>query len=590
MDRGSLVFDHITADFRAALQDRASPPVTVTEFVVAPAGFTEAPEAAILQFLRSAFADRARPDLIVTVGGPASAFARKYRQDLFPQTPVLFGATEIRFLKDAPLSENETSVAVSIDYVRQVEDILTLLPQTANLFIVTGSGPLSKFWHAELERNFERYRGRLTFIWSDDLSYEQLLQRAAALPPNSAIFYFSSGTYATGGWQGEARTLADLSTRANAPIFGVQSVWLGLGVVGGALLYVDDLGSAMADTALRVLNGESPGQIRIPPRLQGVPAFDARQLRRWNIPAARLPAGSDVRFRGSSLWRDYRGEALAVLSALILQSLLIGALLYQRRGRQRAELESRRNLALAADANRRETMSALTGSIAHELSQPLNSILHNAKAAELLVTSNRATPETLREILGDIRTADIRATEIIERHRTMLRNRQLDRRQIDVHGVVRESLALVAHDARARHVEVAADLPEGPCFVAGDHVLLQQVLVNLMMNAMDAMGGAARDRRRLTVATQMKHDRVAIAVRDTGSGLPAEIDGRLFEPFVTTKANGLGIGLTIVRTIVETHGGRLEATNNPGGGATFTVTLPCTSRPASALLDAALPS
>src|SRR5262245_14024012 len=278
LDRGSLVFDRFTADFRASLQDRAGEPVTVTEFVVAPAGFTESPERSIVTFLRSIFADRLEPDLIVTVGGPAAAFARKHRQDLFPDAPVLFAATDVRFLEDAPLSENETSVTVSIDYSRLVDDILHLSPETKTVFMVTGSGALSKFWHAELERDFERFRNRLTFIWSQDLSYEEVLQRAAQLPPHSAIFFISSGTFATGGWQGEARTLADLSQKANAPVFGAQSVWLGAGIVGGRLINVEEVGAVAADVANRILHGESPGSIKIPAQLLGAPAFDASQL------------------------------------------------------------------------------------------------------------------------------------------------------------------------------------------------------------------------------------------------------------------------------------------------------------------------
>ena len=238
-------------------------------------------------------------------------------------------------------------------------------------------------------------------------------------------------------------------------------------------------------------------------------------------------------------------------------------------------MESRRHLALAADANRRVTMSALTGSIAHELSQPLNAILHNAQAGEMLVTSNRATPEMLREILSDIRTADVRASQIVERHRTMLRNRQLDTRPIDIHAVVRESVALVAHDTRTRQVQVDVELPSEPCVVTGDQVLLQQVLVNLMMNAMDAMADTPPDRRRLTVRNEVAGDVVNVSVRDAGRGLPANVNGQLFEPFVTTKSDGIGIGLTIARTIVEAHRGRMAASNNPEGGATFTVTLPC---------------
>jgi C4-dicarboxylate-specific signal transduction histidine kinase len=305
-----------------------------------------------------------------------------------------------------------------------------------------------------------------------------------------------------------------------------------------------------------------------------VSEVDWRQLRRWKIPESHVPGGTSIRFAEPSLWDRYRIYIFAALTLLLAETALIAALLYQRRARRRAEIESRRHLTLAADANRRATMSALTGSIAHELSQPLSSILHNAQAGELLLDSSRATPELLREILSDIRTADGRASQIIERHRTMLKKHELGRAAVDIHAVVRESLALVAHDLDARQIRIDVDLPAAPCFTLGDAVLLQQVLVNLMMNALDAMNETAPDRRRLTVRTENKSGRFELSVRDAGTGLPETIDGRLFEPFVTTKTNGIGIGLTIARTIVEAHGGRLEAHNNVEGGATFTVTLP----------------
>src|SRR5215471_12131517 len=402
MDRGSLVFDTFTANFRAALQHRAGTQVTLFDFVVAPAGLTAAPERAVIDFLQGLYAERRAPDLIVTIGGPAAAFARDHRHDLFPHTPVLFAAVETRFLRDARLGENETSVAVSIDYTRIVDDILQLLPDTRNVFMVTGSGPLSTFWHAELLQNFDRYRDRLTFIWSQDLSYEQILERAASLLPHSVVFFITAGTFATGGWQSDQQTLAELSTRSNAPIFGAQKVWLGAGTVGGHLLDTDDRGATTAGVVERILNGESPGSIHTPPRSLGAATYDARQLQRWNISEARLPSGADVRFRDPSLWRDYRREMLGLVGALIVQAVLIVGLSHQRRARQRAEVESRGHLALAAEASRRATISALTGSIAHEISQPLNAILHNARAGEMLVAGNRATPEALREILADI--------------------------------------------------------------------------------------------------------------------------------------------------------------------------------------------
>ena len=280
-----------------------------------------------------------------------------------------------------------------------------------------------------------------------------------------------------------------------------------------------------------------------------------------------------MRYRAPSLWQAYRGTVLSAVGVLTVQSLLIVGLLYQRRARQRAESDSRRNLALAADASRRLTMSALTSSIAHELGQPLSSMIHNAQAGRMMITADRATPDTMGEILSDIETEGVQATQIIDRHRTMLRGHQLDTKPIDLHAVIDESLALVAHDMRARQIEATVNLSSHPCIINGDQVLLQQVLVNLVMNAMDAMAETPPARRRVTISTEVRAADVDVSVRDAGTGLPAQIDGALFTPFVTTKAHGLGIGLTITQTIVETHGGTIDARNNPEGGATFTVTL-----------------
>ncbi len=280
-----------------------------------------------------------------------------------------------------------------------------------------------------------------------------------------------------------------------------------------------------------------------------------------------------MRYRAPSLWSAYRNTVLSTVGVLAVQSLLIIGLVHQRRARRRAEIESRHNLALAADASRRLTMSALTSSIAHELGQPLTAMINNAQAGRMMITADRATPDTMGEILSDIETEGVQAQQIIDRHRTMLRGRQLDAKPIDLHVVIQESLALVAHDMRTREIEATVNLSSSTCIITGDEVLLQQVMVNLLMNAMDAMAETPPTRRRVSISTDVRAADVEVSVRDAGAGLPTPINGALFTPFVTTKAHGLGIGLTITRTIVDAHRGTIDARNNPEGGATFTVTL-----------------
>ena len=245
-------------------------PVNVVQVVVGPTGFVGAPEQAVVDYIRSTFADRPKPELIVTVAGPAAVFARKYRQELFPDTPLLFASVDQRYLRDAPLGENETAVAVANDFPGLVDDILQLLPQTRQVFMVMGSGQLGQFWRRELEEQFKRFHERLTFVWSNDLSLPEILRRCASLPRDSAILYITFGTDAQGGAYADERVLADLHATANAPVFASQSPMLGHGIVGGRLMSIDDLSRSAADVATRILNGAPPGSIDVPPHYRHV--------------------------------------------------------------------------------------------------------------------------------------------------------------------------------------------------------------------------------------------------------------------------------------------------------------------------------
>ncbi len=572
-ERGVQVLDYLTGNLRVDLDERMGSPVNVVQVVVSPSGPIGAPEQAIVDYLRATYVARPGPDLIIAFAGPATVFARKYRRALFPEAPLLLAAVDQRYLRGAPLGENETAVAVDTGVTQLVDEILQLLPETRQVFIVLGSGQLNALWNRELETDFKRFHDRLTFVWSRDLSLAEIVRRSATLPSHSAILYVSFGTDAEGGMYPDERVLAELRATANVPLFGVQSVLVGSGIVGGTLMANDHTRRTVADAAIRLLNGAPPASVTVPLQLPGPPIFDWRELERWGIAETRLPANSVVRYRAPSLWREYRGTVLSAAGVLAIQSLLIVGLLYQRRARQRAESDSRRNLALAADASRRQTMSALTNSIAHELGQPLSSMIHNAEALQMMVTADRATSGTIGEILSDIQSQGVQARQIIDRHRTMLRSHQLDMKPIDLHAVINDSLALVEHDMKARQIEATIDLSPNPCVISGDHVLLQQVLVNLVMNAMDAMAETPPARRHLTIRSEVRAADVEVSVRDAGTGLPAHVDDTLFTPFVTTKSHGLGIGLTIVRTIVDAHGGTIDARNNPDGGATFTVTL-----------------
>ena len=243
--------------------------------------------------------------------------------------------------------------------------------------------------------------------------------------------------------------------------------------------------------------------------------------------------------------------------------------------RKQGEDETLRLRQEIAHAGRVSMMGQLAASLAHEINQPLGAILRNAEAAELYLQQAPPDLDEIGAILADIRSDDERAGQVIDRMRGLLKRQSLDRRRLDLGEVVAEVAALVRVDAATRQVTVDLEVPGDLPPVQGDRVHLQQVLLNLILNGMDALNGAAVEDRRVSVAVRLDCEQtVEIAVSDAGPGIPAEALAQIFTPFFTTKPTGMGMGLAISRTIVEAHGGRIWAENRNGGGAAFRFTLP----------------
>ncbi|HEY5705858.1 MAG TPA: ATP-binding protein [Terrimicrobiaceae bacterium] len=243
--------------------------------------------------------------------------------------------------------------------------------------------------------------------------------------------------------------------------------------------------------------------------------------------------------------------------------------------RRLAEQEVQERRAELTHLSRVAMLGELSGSLAHELNQPLTAILSNAQAAQRFLARPQINRAELEEILSDIVDADQHAGEVIRSLRLLLKKGEVQRQQLDANEVVQEVLNLVRSDLLnhrvAAETELAPDLPT----VRGDRVQLQQVMLNLVMNACDAMAGSDVAGRRLCVSTNWIADEgVRVSVRDHGLGIPTELLERVFEPFFTTKPQGLGLGLAVCRSILLAHDGELSAENHPSGGAVFRFTLP----------------
>jgi two-component system sensor kinase FixL len=241
---------------------------------------------------------------------------------------------------------------------------------------------------------------------------------------------------------------------------------------------------------------------------------------------------------------------------------------------RRAEMEAQRSRQELAQVARVSTVGEMTASLAHQLNQPLAAIMTNAQAASRMLNMAAPDVDEVRAILQDIVRDDRRASDVIQRLRQLLRKGELEMTGVNLTAAIREVVDLVSTEAIIRNITVSFDFVREPVLVTGDRVQLQQVILNLLHNAMEAMADQQSSARRIAIGCREDHDQVAITVRDSGPGLRMGTEEVVFEPFYTTKTGGMGMGLSIVRSIVEAHGGSIHAKNDTNGGTVVEFQLP----------------
>ena len=526
------------------------------------------------EYLTEKYAEQP-PDLIILVFVGNLGIAGQLLQQLFPGTPVIVaGFTE----EEVPLDQFGSlvsGIAQRVDPRATLELILRLQPETRRIVVIGGTAEVDRSVLNRVKDAARSFAGRVEFDFWGNRSMAELRQAVAALPPQTAILF--SRMFSDGAGQAVISTQAGQSIAqwANVPVYVMTDLALGTGAVGGSVGSIEAFGKRAGELARLILTGTAPASLPFEIRTDSMPMFDWRALKRWGISESRLPPNSIVRFRRLSVWEQYRWYMLGALFIFALQGAMIGSLLLQRTRRRRAELELQRNREELAHVARLSTAGELTASVAHELNQPLGAILSNAEAAEMFLKADPPALDEVRDILADIRKDDQRASEVIRRMRGLLRKHELAPQAIEINEAVEEVLRLLSIDAPARKVAIkfegAAGLPRVWC----DPVHFQQVVLNLVLNGMEAMAGIPEGKRQVVLRTGPgDNGTVKVAVADSGPGIPVDRLPRLFEPFFTTKKEGMGMGLSIARTIVEAHHGKIWVENNSETGATFCFTVP----------------
>lgn len=275
-------------------------------------------------------------------------------------------------------------------------------------------------------------------------------------------------------------------------------------------------------------------------------------------------------------WIVFQDPLIWILVILVaIQAAVIALLLTERRRRRQVDASTRAALHDLAHLNGRAAMGEVVSSVAHELAQSLTVSIGNAQALQRMIQTGRRDDPDFAVIVEDIQDANRQASQIIRRIRTMMRKEPFEVRPCDLNSIVLDVVHVLHSSAAGEGVLLVADVDRDLPAVPGDRIQLRQVAMNLVLNAIQASRGRTAGPKLVRLKTRPDGDRVLLIVEDNGPGFPDTAIHRLFEPYFTTKSDGLGLGLSITRSIVDSHGGAIHAANRPTGGARFSVVLPC---------------
>jgi C4-dicarboxylate-specific signal transduction histidine kinase len=670
------------------------------------------------QFARY-FSDKYRGfklDVVIAVGSAALGFATNELRPTLQNIPVVFGMTYAHRVDLTALPPNVTGRLINVSLGSTIRLARRLQPDAKRVVVIAGSSAIDSIAMAGALSDVGRLRDSVQLVLRQGWAYDALLADLEHPPQPSIVFIAHFRRDGRGQLFVPIEAITAMARDSRSPVYGYVDRMIGTGVVGGSMLVQDNEADETGRLAVRVLRRGPTDPI--PPVQAPAPSLivDWRELKRWNLDERRLPPGTEVLFRTTTLWERNRATILATIGVIVAESLLIGVLLLERRkrvgvqqtleeqvayeqtiagitaaaarhatddapraledalgrlgqyagadaavlvqypdlgsqsgarvswsrrpapedgesgapgsltpdsgghtrlelplvvaGKHVARLELYRSrsaggwpkhvatrlgpasqliasaIARAAATHsadeawrqvahigRVATMGELAATFSHELRQPLTAIRSNAEVGAKLLDHETPDLHEIKQVLQDIVADDIRASAVIDHIRLLLRNEPTEMTAVDLNEICRVSVLLLRRDRRSRGVTINLTLEANLPLVMGNAVELQQVVLNLGLNALDAVADVEGDRA-VTVGTAARSDWVELFVKDTGYGLRPSVQQHLFESFYSTKAHGLGMGLVIVRSILERHHGRVSADNAVEGGAVFQAVLP----------------
>ena len=522
--------------------------------------------------LQRKYADK-KIDVAIAIYPASIEFLLNYGSVVFPGTPIVFCAIDKTELGNRVLPAHVRGILLKREFAPTVEIALSLHPKTERAVVVAGTSDFDKRLLELARIDFGFYESRLDFQYLTTLPLQDLLTELSRLPPRTLVFYTTVFRDGAGETFVPREVVERVSAAANAPTYGFFDQFVGRGLVGGNVNSLSAHGVEAGKLALEVLSGTEASR----PQVAEVPTnkilFDWRQLQRWGITESKLPAGSEIRFRETSAWELYKLQILAITAAIFAQATLIAWFLLERQYRHRAERRARETFAELTHVNRMATAGELSAAIAHEIRQPITGMVTMANAALRWLSRDKPEIGRARDVLNKVVAAGHQASDVITNVHGLFGKDTQEKTSTDLNKLIQSVLSVVSVDLRKHNIETQANLSDQLPPVVGNEVQLQQVILNLVMNAIESMDSA--EPRVLSIKSETtEHNGVHVSIADTGKGIDIADLNRVFKPMFTTKARGMGMGLAICKSIIESHHGRIWVTAGAPRGSIFQFELP----------------
>lgn len=518
-------------------------------------------------------------DLLIVVGVNGLVHVKNYGSPFLVNLPTInfdFDLSKYGIIFDKYLNDKTVYIGLEFDLGFTISNALEIFPETDTVYFISGSAPIDYVYREMTKTELKKLNPDISLQILHSYSMEELLYNLSQISQNKLIFFANYKRDGKGLPFYSLDAINLIKTASPVPVISYSDLGLGDGAFGGRLLSLHKGGIITGEAAIKILDGDEPSSLVINKEDYYEYQFDWRELVRFNVDLDRLPAGYELLYKEHSFIEIYKWLILGVLMFLILQTILILNLVLLSRKQKnmiKQVRETENKLREFSDEDRILRIGQMSASLSHELIQPLTAILSTAQAGIRFIDSEDCSPKFLRELFENIIEDEKRTTSILRSIMGMMKLESRVKEKIDLNLLMNEVVALFHNEAINYNVKLIVNLTETPNYVLADKVQIQQVILNLLLNAAQAMDTTIDYNKFISLSITNKNRQINIAVCDNGVGFDPCVIKNLFKPFISTKEKGLGIGLSICRTIIEEHEGEIKATNLPEGGAKIDITL-----------------